>query len=92
MDQRHSNNLNNDLINDFFNLWNAIQSTQLNLEDTAEDEITWILESSGQYSASSAYDIQFTGQITSNFPKLIWEAWAPPWYKFFLWLLLQNKI
>jgi hypothetical protein len=83
MDQRHSNNLNNDLINDFFNLWNAIQSTQLNLEDTAEDEITWILESSG---------LQFTGQLTSNFPKLIWEAWAPPRYKFFLWLLLQNKI
>jgi len=85
-------NLNNDLINDFKNLWNAIQSAQLNLEDNVEDEITWILESLGQYSASSAYDIQFADQIASNFSKLIWETWAPRRCKFFLWLLLQNKI
>ena len=36
--------------------------------------------------------IQFEGQIISNFPKLIWKAWAPPKCKFFEWFLLQDKL
>lgn len=80
------------LIADFFELWSAIDGVHLNLDDLREDEILWTLETSGQYSASSAYEIQFAGQIASNFPKLIWKAWAPPQCKQFLWLLLQNKV
>lgn len=54
--------------------------------------IVWILKSSGEYTAKSAYEIQFCGQVISNFPKLIWKAWATPRSKFFLWLLLQDRV
>lgn len=67
------------LLKAFCDLWCLIDSLHLDLDDTRDDEIFWILESSGQYSATSAYNIQFAGQIQSNFPKLIWQAaWAPP--------------
>jgi hypothetical protein len=64
----------------------------LDFSDTQEDQIVWTLESSGQYSAKSAYEIQFAGHITSNFPTLIWNAWAPPRCKFFMWLLLRGRL
>ena len=56
--------LNHDLLHEFFELWNALQSVQLNMQDEQEDEIIWTLEASGQYSATSAYNIQFAGQVT----------------------------
>jgi len=87
-----AHNLNHDLLNEFFRLWTAIEMVGLNLEDTSEDTITWTLESSGEYSARSAYAIQFAGQILSNSRVLIWKAWAPPKCKFFTWLLLQNRL
>jgi hypothetical protein len=67
-------------------------SVQLNLQDEQEDEIIWTLEAWGQYSATSAYNIQFAGQVTSSFPTLIWKAWVPPRCKMFLWLLLQDRL
>jgi len=63
----------------------------IDLDDTREDKITWTLENSGEYSAKSAYEVQFAGQITSNYPVLIWKIWAPPKCKFFVWLLLQDR-
>lgn len=71
-------NLTNELLHEYFRLWTAIWSAQLNLQDDCEDEIIWILEGSGRYSASPAYNIQFVGQVLSNFPKLVWGVWAPP--------------
>jgi hypothetical protein len=87
-----AHSLTNALLDEFFKLWRAIQAANLNLEDGSEDTITWILESSGKYTAKSAYKIQFEGQYLSNFPKLIWNSWAPPRCKFFMWLLLQNRL
>jgi hypothetical protein len=66
-------NLDHNLLHEYFRMWTAIRSARLNLQDDQED-ITWILEGSGKYSASSAYNIQFAGQIPSNFPKLIWRV------------------
>jgi len=43
--------MNHDLLHVYFGLWNASQSVQINLADEREDEIIWILEESGQYSA-----------------------------------------
>jgi hypothetical protein len=87
-----AHSLTNALLDEFFKLWRAIQAANLNLEDDSEDTITWILESSGKYTAKSAYKIQFEGQYLSNFPKLMWNSWAPPRCKFFTWLLLQNRL
>lgn len=80
------------LLREIFLLGQKIQSLQLDLTSEHEDQIVWTLESSGKYSARSAYEIQFSGHITSNFPKLIWKAWATPRCKFFIWLLLQNRV
>jgi hypothetical protein len=49
--------LNDDILREYFQLWNAIESAQLNLDDNREDQIIWTLESSGEYSAKSAYNI-----------------------------------
>lgn len=82
-------NLNSGLLKEFFELWRQVQSVQLQLrrideQSNQEDQIIWTLESSGEYSAKSAYTIQFSGQITSTFPKLIWKAWDTPRCKFFM--------
>lgn len=75
---------------DYFKLWRAIESAHL--DDTGQDLIVGTLESSGEYTATSAYNIQFEGQTQSNFPKLIWKVWAPQRCKFFLYLLLQDRL
>ena len=85
-------NLTHDLLKEYFKLWTAIDSIRPDLDESSEDTIVWTLESSGQYSSKSAYTIQFAGQVQSSFPALIWNAWAPPKCKFFLWLLLQNRL
>lgn len=42
----------------------------LDLNDEQGDQIVRTLESSGEYLAHSAYNIQFAGQTFSNFPEL----------------------
>jgi hypothetical protein len=59
--------LNDDILREYFQLWNAIESDHLNLDDDQEDQIVWTLESLGEYSAKSAYNIQFASQITIDF-------------------------
>jgi hypothetical protein len=81
-----------ELLNEYFKLWRAIEAEHVDLDDATDDLIVWTLESSGEYMARSAYIIQFEGQIKSNFPKLIWKAWATPRCKFSLWLLLQDRL
>lgn len=87
-----AHDLNPELLDDYFKLWGAIEAQQIDLEDTREDLIVWSLESSGEYMARSAYMVQFEGQIRSNFPRLIWKVWATLKCKFFLWLLLQDRL
>lgn len=84
--------LSSALMLDIYRLSQKISTMDLDLNIDEEDKIVWLLESSGQYSARSAYEIQFSGHIISNFTKLIWKTWATPKCKFFIWLLLQNRI
>jgi hypothetical protein len=90
-----AHNLNHELLREFFDLWTKIDAAGLRLDDEREDTnntITWTIESSGEYSAKSACKIQFAGHLASNYKDIIWKAWAPPKCKFFVWLLLQDRL
>jgi len=50
-------------------MWAAIRSAQLDPQDDQEDEIIWILEGSGKYSASL-----ICGSSAFSFPKTYMES------------------
>jgi hypothetical protein len=65
----------------------------LNLElNENPNEITWKLANNGQYSAKSAYNMQFEGLTLSKMPTLIWEPCATPKCKSFAWLIIRNWV
>ncbi|XP_071681490.1 uncharacterized protein [Lolium perenne] len=77
-----------DLLLDFVALRQVVQGCNIvpDTEDTFRRKST-----SGVYSASSAYALQFDGSLQSSL-RHIWPAWAPPKCKFFMWLLLQRRV
>jgi hypothetical protein len=46
----------------------------------------------GSYSAKSVCEMQFDGSLESSFPTKVWQVWAPSRCKFFIWLMLQNRV
>jgi hypothetical protein len=44
-----------------------------------------------QYSAKSAYKMQFLALNSSPMPSLFWKPWTPPKCNIFAWLVLQNR-
>lgn len=77
-------------LHEFIQLWTLLQEIQLQPEQ--EDQITWLLTADGSYTAGSAYRIQFLGTTISMTASLTWRTRAPPKNRFFVWLMLQNKI
>ena len=73
----------------FVDLWSQFQGIEL---QSQEDEVTWGLETSGQYSAKSAYNIQSTEAFSELDWSSIWKFKAKPKCRFFIWLLLQRKL
>jgi hypothetical protein len=73
-------------------LWIMVDAAQVNPSDPADDEIIWTRSADGNYSAKSAYSMQFDGSVESSFPTKIWQVWAPSRCKFFVWLMLQKRI
>jgi hypothetical protein len=65
---------------------------EVQLNETQPDSIRWRLEESGDYSAKSAYRVQFSGAIYSDFPATVWRCWAPGKCKFFLWTAALGRI
>jgi hypothetical protein len=55
-------------IDDYVMLWEIVTETGFDVEDQAEDEIVWRRSSNGTYTAKSAYELQFKGNIISPFP------------------------
>ena len=74
----------------FTKLWAMTQDVAL--DQTTMDSISWHSTSSGEYSASSAYLLQFVGSTHTLMDSLVWRAWAPPKYKFFAWLIIQDRV
>ncbi len=79
-----------DHVQQFVRLWTMIRRMNPLTED--QDSIHWDLTANGQYSAKSAYRLQFLGATRSAFNQTIWKAWAPPKCKFFSWLATQNRL
>ncbi|KAK1649450.1 hypothetical protein QYE76_067255 [Lolium multiflorum] len=65
-----------DHFSQFVDLWSLIST--INLTPEVEDDITWRLTPSGNYTAKSAYELQLLGSTASPMNKTIWKAWAPP--------------
>ena len=73
----------------FITLWDLVQSVQLTEEP---DTIRWKWTSHGDYSAKTAYNIQFAGSHSQFQGSTIWKAGAEGKHKFFAWLLVQSKL
>jgi hypothetical protein len=78
------------LLPQFIDLWRLARS--LVLAPNTPDSIRWILTTDGTYTSASAYRLHFEGRILSAAPDMIWSPWAPAKCKFFLWLLLHNRL
>lgn len=87
---RGLNRINTDEeLQQFAHLWSQIQEVQLHPQ---EDQCIWKMEASGQYSARSAYNAQFTGSFSELNWKHLWKFRAEPKCCFFIWLLLQRRL
>jgi hypothetical protein len=64
----------------------------IELQPSQADKITWLHTSDGQYTARSAYLLQFVGKTSSMTAEYTWRAKAPPKCRFFTWLMLQNRV
>jgi hypothetical protein len=80
------------LFSDYVLLWGLVDEANFDPSTQGEDEIFWTRTSDASYSSRSAYGIQFDGSIESSFPTTVWRVWAPSRCKFFMWLLLQNRV
>jgi hypothetical protein len=56
----------------FLDLWTLCQGVQLH--EAVDDDITWNITANGQYSAKSAYKVQFIGSAASYLHKSVWRA------------------
>jgi hypothetical protein len=73
----------------FFKVWDLAASWILHPEQ--EDKHIWLLSSSGNYTAKSAYDGFFIGSTTFRSWRRIWKSWAPGKCKFFMWLVAHGR-
>lgn len=78
------------IIAEFLELWGKVE--QVALVEEQEDQIIWLHSSNGQYSARSAYTLQFEGLGRCSIAEVTWKMKAPPKCRFFIWLLLQDHI
>jgi hypothetical protein len=81
-----------DMLGEYIMLWMLIDEVAFDPTNQQSDEITWTRTANGEYSASSAYLMQFQGCAETNCRSLIWQVWAPSKVKFFVWLILQNRV
>ena len=77
-------------IKEYVELWERLANTYRNPQN--EDEITRRWTINGEYTAKSAYRIQFVGDYNKLRISAIWKAKAEPKCRFFAWTLLHGKI
>jgi hypothetical protein len=70
---------------------NLCRVFDLHLFTPGVDEVSWALESSGQFYTNSMYHKLTQGAAVAYF-KLIWKAKVPPKTNVFLWQLLRGRL
>ena len=83
-------NLSQPIIAEYLELWELLED--IVLDNSRQDTISWVLTSDGAYSAGSAYAAHFIARTKCEHATQLWKIKAPPKCKFFLWLLLQNRV
>jgi len=73
---------------EYFQLWDMMQDILLSKED---NQHSWRLEGSGQFTSKSAYRAFFNGSTTFEPWLRIWKTWDPGKCKVFLWLAIRNR-
>lgn len=73
----------------YIELWTQLNQFQLTDQ---EDSIIWRFAADGQYSATSAYAVQFAGTFADERWNMIWKAKLESKCRFFAWLLLQLRL
>jgi len=68
-------------INEYVSLWEAVGHIQL--VDNREDSIYWRWTSDGEYTAKSAYNIQFQAAFSKSKFMPIWKEKVEPKCRFF---------
>jgi hypothetical protein len=89
LDERSSTADNRDSARPIHFVMGEIQS--VNLTDSS-DYISRKLTTNGQYSAASAYAVQFIGRIERPELSQAWKIRAEGKINFFIWLLLRNRL
>jgi hypothetical protein len=74
---------------EFVILWDQVQNVQLS---NSPDEFRWRWTADGNYSAKSAYSIQFQGSFCTFNSMALWTTNAEGKHRLFAWLLVQNRI
>jgi hypothetical protein len=80
------------LLDEFVKLWGLTEDVNFDSQHMEQDIIAWTRTTLGEYSAKPAYEMQFEGGIFSSFPNIVWKVRAPSKCKFFMSLLLQNRV
>jgi hypothetical protein len=74
----------------FINLWSMLRNVSLN--PLAKDEIRWKWMPNGEYTAASAYEIQFQGSHAPFEVGKLWKASVEPKVKVFEWMAMHQRI
>lgn len=69
------------MVDELYLLASHLDTVTLTVGQT--DTITWRFNSKEEYTASSAYRLQFAGSMAMEGYKLIWSGWAPGKCRFF---------
>jgi hypothetical protein len=78
-----------ELIDDFVTFWHRLQNVTLSADD---DSISWTQVSNNTYSAADAYEACFVDRAPKPLLAATWDVKTEGKIKFFLWLLIQNRL
>jgi hypothetical protein len=82
--------LTDDMLPELISLAHCLDVVNLNVEIT--ESIRWWPEATGEYTTKSAYLLQYSEAVDSDFKSSIWKCWAPGKCKFFVWTAALDRI